>query len=231
MHVVKDYDERREEFLSTAQALFTQHGYEETTISAIIQAVGVSKGAFYHYFSSKEELLDAIGQRHATLACQRLEPIVNSHGLQPLEKLNQVFNQATAFKAENRQLILTLLQVMYNDRNLRLRKQLEAQSLKASAPLIARILKEGQADGSFNLLDADEAASLILQLGSGLTERLSQTILGLLSSQDRSGIQAIERAMRSYAQAIERILGCAPDSIRLNYQDISTILLGEEEAR
>ncbi|MEG1567773.1 MAG: TetR/AcrR family transcriptional regulator [Anaerovoracaceae bacterium] len=40
--------------------LFMEKGYEETTIQDIINAVGMSKGAIYHYFKSKEDIFDAI---------------------------------------------------------------------------------------------------------------------------------------------------------------------------
>ena len=53
MRVVKEHDERKAEFVDAAIALMSQKGYESTTIQDIIDEVGVSKGAFYHYFSSK----------------------------------------------------------------------------------------------------------------------------------------------------------------------------------
>ncbi len=46
--IVKAPDERRTEFIETAQALFYTKGYERTSVNDIIEAVGVSKGAFYY---------------------------------------------------------------------------------------------------------------------------------------------------------------------------------------
>jgi AcrR family transcriptional regulator len=54
----------REQLLDTALDLFYAQGYESTSVNAIIGAVGVSKGAFYHYFSSKEEVLASICRGH-----------------------------------------------------------------------------------------------------------------------------------------------------------------------
>ena len=46
----------RERILTAAFQLFLQHGYEGTGLSQIVGTSGVSKGAFYHYFASKNEM-------------------------------------------------------------------------------------------------------------------------------------------------------------------------------
>ena len=55
--VKKTPDERRKEILSAAQKLFISKGYEETSISDIMDMVGGAKGMFYRFFQSKEELM------------------------------------------------------------------------------------------------------------------------------------------------------------------------------
>jgi AcrR family transcriptional regulator len=56
---------RRDEFLDVAQRLLETKGYEQVSIQDVLREVGTSKGAFYHYFSSKQALLDAVVQRVA----------------------------------------------------------------------------------------------------------------------------------------------------------------------
>lgn len=56
---MKEYD-NRQLLLNTARRLFTENGYEATSISAIRTAAGLSNGTFYHYFSKKEDLLIAL---------------------------------------------------------------------------------------------------------------------------------------------------------------------------
>jgi TetR/AcrR family transcriptional repressor of nem operon len=50
---VKD---NRTHILATAFKLFFQKGYKSVTMSDLVKESGLSKGAFYHYFNSKEEL-------------------------------------------------------------------------------------------------------------------------------------------------------------------------------
>ncbi|MFC0296422.1 TetR/AcrR family transcriptional regulator [Geobacillus jurassicus] len=53
-------DERRVRFIETAMKLFAEKGYHATSIQDLVEAWGISKGAFYHHFASKEELLLAV---------------------------------------------------------------------------------------------------------------------------------------------------------------------------
>ena len=49
---------RRDEFVDAAQRLIQSRGYEQMSIQDVLDELGASKGAFYHYFDSKEGLLD-----------------------------------------------------------------------------------------------------------------------------------------------------------------------------
>jgi AcrR family transcriptional regulator len=236
MHITKDYDVRLNEFLDAAQRLFMEKGYDDTPISAIIDAVGVSKGAFYHYFSSKEELLDAISERTAQAGKGIMNAIADDTVLTAREKLNRVFASSMAFKARNRGVILTLLKVMYDDRNLRLRKRMEKRSLEVNAPIIARILAQGKIEGTFDLDDPYESAALILQLGSAMVERIASEAIAVASRASEApatpsaAADQVRSAMRSYREAITRILGAAPGSVVFEEDDVISILISREEA-
>ncbi|MDE5598196.1 MAG: TetR/AcrR family transcriptional regulator, partial [Lachnospiraceae bacterium] len=53
--VKKTLDEWRKEILNAAQNLFTSKGYEETSVSDIMEMAGGAKGMFYRSFQSKED--------------------------------------------------------------------------------------------------------------------------------------------------------------------------------
>jgi AcrR family transcriptional regulator len=54
---------RRDEIIDTSARVFARQGYHATGIAELCAANGLGKGAFYHYISSKEELLAAIHDR------------------------------------------------------------------------------------------------------------------------------------------------------------------------
>jgi AcrR family transcriptional regulator len=61
----KPPEERRDELMNAAQRLFLEHGVGPTTIEQITSAADVAKGTFYLYFSSKEDIRAALGERFA----------------------------------------------------------------------------------------------------------------------------------------------------------------------
>ena len=51
-------DLRKKQILETAEALFTERGYEKTGVQDILDQLHLSKGSFYHHFESKELVLE-----------------------------------------------------------------------------------------------------------------------------------------------------------------------------
>lgn len=76
--------------MNEAQALILDNGFGATTVDAIIQKAGVSKGAFFHYFESKSELGYELVKRYAEADAQHLQKTLSkSEGLSkdPLQQL------------------------------------------------------------------------------------------------------------------------------------------------
>lgn len=65
-----------ERLLAEATRLFAERGYDRTSVQEIVEAAGVTKGALYHYFGSKEDLLHEIYARVLRLQTERLDAIV-----------------------------------------------------------------------------------------------------------------------------------------------------------
>jgi AcrR family transcriptional regulator len=63
---------RRGELLEAARAVFERDGYHGTTVSAIVQAAGLSQGAFYLYFADKKAVFAALQEEMATLLRRRI---------------------------------------------------------------------------------------------------------------------------------------------------------------
>ncbi|MCK4653591.1 MAG: TetR/AcrR family transcriptional regulator, partial [Candidatus Cloacimonetes bacterium] len=121
VRIVKEYEERKKEIMDTAQTLFYQKGYENTSVNFIIETIGISKGTFYHYFKSKEDLLDNIVEKFTNEIISKLEPIVNDKSMDAISKLNEFYRQAGMYKVENIDIIKTIVNALYNDKNLLLR--------------------------------------------------------------------------------------------------------------
>ncbi|MGB2578599.1 AcrR family transcriptional regulator [Elusimicrobium simillimum] len=88
------HDKRKNEILDIAENLFTTKGYEKTTVENIINTAVIAKGTFYHYFKSKEELLDAIIMRFMDVGVKIIQSIADDPKLTAEQKLHKV----TTFK-------------------------------------------------------------------------------------------------------------------------------------
>lgn len=86
----KDPKNTRTKIMDAAQSLILDHGFGGTTVDAVIDQAGVSKGAFFHHFSSKAELGEKLVQRYADEDAEHLEQtLVKAEGLSddPLQQL------------------------------------------------------------------------------------------------------------------------------------------------
>lgn len=86
----KDPENTRLSIMNSAQSLILKHGFGGTTVDGVIEKAGVSKGAFFHHFSSKAELGQQLVQRYADEDIKHLErTLLKAEGLSddPLQQL------------------------------------------------------------------------------------------------------------------------------------------------
>lgn len=98
----KNPEQTRTLILDRAEALVYEHGFSGTTVDAVIKAVGVSKGAFFHHFSSKADLGRDLVRRYAEADLLHLEENyqkasgLSDNPLQQLLIFVKLFEQETA---------------------------------------------------------------------------------------------------------------------------------------
>src|ERR1700757_5311877 len=86
--VVKHPDIRRAELLERAAGLFLRDGYDNVSLNDLIADAGVSKGAFYHWFPSKDALITALAERSARDQVAAIEDAIDRCGGSALDRLN-----------------------------------------------------------------------------------------------------------------------------------------------
>src|SRR5205823_2470303 len=117
------HQERREAFLDVAQRLIETKGYEQMSIQDVLDQLETSRGALYHYFDSKQALLDGVVQRFADDAMARIAPILDDRQLPALQKLERALGAIAQFKAEQKELVLAILEVWNSDGNALVRER------------------------------------------------------------------------------------------------------------
>ena len=192
---------RRNEILDAAFACFRRRGFHQTTMQDIYREAGLSPGAVYHYFRSKEEIIAAAIDRNTAewtrliAAVRSLEPSPN----QALEALGRHFFgrfQVPGFEQEARMDVESWPEMLRDERALgAMRRQMAA--LRAS---FIEMFRQAQAEGYLvktqgtapeHLVNLVFAAYVGLQLNSLIDpeavdpEGILQALLGLLGHSDR----------------------------------------------
>lgn len=211
--VVKEHDARRSEILDVAQELFYSKGYEQTSIKDIINVIGIAKGTFYHYFSSKIQLLDELVERMLVHTMRMVEPIVEDDQLDALQKFHLFFGTIENWKIENKAFLKGILRVFYDDDNALLRHKMKAASVTATTPHLAKIIHQGIEEGTFDTYYPDDIGEIIIVIGQSLAEQLA--CLLLREDGNEAALLTIERKIAVTQYSLERVLGAPRDSVKI----------------
>ncbi|MCI8781222.1 MAG: TetR/AcrR family transcriptional regulator [Lachnospiraceae bacterium] len=146
--------------LSVAFRLFMEKGYEHTSIQDIIDNLGgLSKGAIYHHFKSKEDILFAVTDRMTAESNQMLAVIRDRTDLNGKEKLKTIFKASLNRPVQDD--IFTVAPDFYN--NAKLLFSLLHDTIDNVAPnYILPIIQQGISDGSIETNYPEQLAELIL---------------------------------------------------------------------
>lgn len=212
---------RRDAFLDVAQRLIQSRGYEAFSIQDVIDEVGASKGAFYHYFGSKSDLLEAIVERMGDAVEASWTAVMDPPGLSAIQRFEGVFATTAQYKNARRELSLAILEAWLSDRNTVLRERLREIVARRLTPVLERILRQGIADGEFAASDPEGTARVIVALIQGCQEQASNLFVARQNGEVE--IEAVLRVFAAFSEALDRILGLEPG--RLSLTDPSTIRL------
>lgn len=152
-------EETVEKILTAARRLFLEKGYEKTTIQDIVdQLGGLTKGAVYHHFKSKEEIMDAITEK-MFLDGNPFEKVRGRKDLTGLEKMKEVarLTQEPDWSSLSRQSMPLL-------KNPRLLAKAIEDNQTIVTPLWLELIEEGMADGSVRTEYPREVAELLTLL-------------------------------------------------------------------
>jgi AcrR family transcriptional regulator len=226
--VIKKADERRTEILDAAQRLFMSRGYDATTVNDLISDVGISKGAFYHHFSSKDDVLRALVWRVAEQGLTAVLPLFEREDLTPLEKLKSFFKDGQQYRKENSETLRSIIKALFQEENLRLRLQLAEQMTETVARRLSGVLEEGASLGEFDIEDPEETARLVLNLGSLLHEACA-TALKMAESRKAEAVLLLRKRADSCERAIERLLGVPKHSLSIVDPELIELFLSPGE--
>jgi len=145
--------------LDVAMKQFSEKGYDNTSLQDIINETKLSKGAIYHHFGSKEEILQAVFQRIGSENTAIFAQIRDDNSLNGIEKLRVIFK--TAVIHSNQSILLTVSPSLLNNSQF-LAMQIEQIYQIVAPQFIEPVLKQGIKDNSIKVENPHEVAEAIM---------------------------------------------------------------------
>lgn len=154
--VKKSPEQWKSEIMIAAKELFFSKGYEETTVTDIMEKVGGAKGMFYRCFESKEEIMQAIGDQ-MFFENNPFEEVMKRTDLNGLQKIRELLmlNQADTDRAD---LNVQAVSILKDPRILA--AAIDANK-RVLTPLWFDLLEEAKNDGSIQTEYSKELSELL----------------------------------------------------------------------
>jgi AcrR family transcriptional regulator len=198
--IVKNADDRRDEIIKAARELFQTKDYGKTTMQELIIKLNIAKGTLYHYFASKQEILEAVVENIVDEELANRERLLNSTEVKDLGAIEKIRMLITMDDlTEENELIL---QGLHHPENTEMHTKQLGRYITKLAPLYAEIFAQGCAEGVFKTDYPLEAAEFILAGVQFLTDQ------GFYQWSNRE----IERRMQAFSFLIEKQLGAPAGS-------------------
>ena len=199
---------RSDAFVDVAQQLIQTKGYERMSIQDVLDKADASRGAFYHYFDSKEALLEAVVDRMVDGALAAVAPVVDDATMNATEKFRRVFDGMAQFKLARVDLVMAILESWLSDENALLREKFGRTLVTKLGPLLTKIVAQGEAEGVFSVSRADATSRVLVALLWAANQTASQLYVARRAKS--VGYEEVEAILTAFWSALERILG-APD--------------------
>lgn len=149
---------KKDFILDTAQELFMEQGFDQTSISQILEATQIARGTLYYYFSSKEEIMDAIIERTIEGAFTASQSFADNRELTVLERLAGSMAALNLNHQEGKEVLLHLNQ----PQNALLHEKTNQILLERAPQILLPIIQDGIAAGDMKTDYPCESLEMIL---------------------------------------------------------------------
>ncbi|WP_394897217.1 TetR/AcrR family transcriptional regulator [Clostridium paraputrificum] len=197
MKVIKNGEERKHEILDIAKELFIEKGYENTSIVNILEKVGIAKGTLYYYFTSKEEILDAIIDRISEKIFYKAQEISKDPSLSVQEKILGVVMSLNIEDDKEKKIVNNI----HNLQNLLMHQKQFDSIIDNVVPILTKVICEGIEKGIFNTDYPLETVEMILIY--------TQTVF---DSNNNLSMEETLRKISAFIVNLERLLGAEKGS-------------------
>lgn len=154
---VKKPEERRQEIITAARELFMTKEYKDTSMRDVMEMLGIAKGTIYHYFTSKEHLLEAVVEDIIEEDIERRQALMEEVSGTALEKMRILLTSSSMSEGHD-----NILNHLHDPGNVGMHTRLLAVAVQRQALLYADLIQQGCDEGIFATPYPLECAEFLL---------------------------------------------------------------------
>jgi AcrR family transcriptional regulator len=209
MWTAKHKEERKEEFIVSAIELFTEQGYEQTSLNHILKKMTITKGSFYHNFESKSDLLNHVIDYMAYGIQEIIERLTQDKSLSSLDKLRELSKGMVSFRHKNAKVYDAIVAFQKDDKNAYMSQLFTKRIIEIIHQRFQRIIDEGRSQGTFNLIDPYHSTKAYIDCMLMYKRAVIDIYLNNEMSDDKKTI-SLKAVEEIYRKIISGILGIKP---------------------
>lgn len=195
MRIVKEADIRKNEILDAAGILFSEKGYDSTSVTDIMNAVGIAKGTLYHHFKSKEDIMDALIKRQTDDILAAAKKTANDKSIPIKERIVRTILalHVDTEQAEGKK----MMEQLHKPQNTLMHQKTKKIVFQGVPPIMAEIIRDGAVQGIFKTAFPLECMEMAL------------CYLDAVLDDDMLELTQAERfyKIRAFVYQLERLLG------------------------
>ena len=206
-------EESRARIVDAAEKLFAKKGYAATSVQDILDALGISKGGFYHYFDTKMELLTEVCARRTEEWYLRGVESVRGMSGTCVERLNAALKLMNMMGREAPSMLMTITETGMSGEDAPAMQKIRATTMRIIAPLIAEILDKGVAEKQFVVRRPVHTARLLAALALDVNEEAARDIAAGYTNPECA--YNILEMLNTYRESVELMINAPYGSIEI----------------
>lgn len=208
-------EDRRTAILDVATDLLSTQPWEDVTVALLLDAAGISKGGFYHHFTSKDDVLEAVLLRLTDASNAAGQAIYERSAGDAAARFTAYLDGTTLWELGHADKIMGVIRIALMAGNEAIFLKLEQEARRRATPLMRTLVDEGVREGVFSVIDVDMTVDL-LQHAWRMRWVVFVQARQRCTAGDLVGAQRmLEDRLRLEERMTNRLLGCRETQVRM----------------
>ena len=202
----EEFNKKKADIIHSAVKIILEEGANKLSINYLLRKTNLSKGSFFHYFKSKEDLLAEVIHYASQPIVKSMQEVIENKNLNAVAKMTQLYQTAGYTKAKYGKGLGAFSEILYRNENKMFLTEVMDRTFNLCLPILNDLIQEGVNSGYFKVESTQAASYHILTI----TMRLNQEIGEYLIADDKSGLNKnrLKEKIKLAEQIIRSILNC-----------------------